>query len=77
MEADCEGGAVVTSRPSPPQPLEERIAAACTRRLGVSVQFVRWQRDPRTGADTPVLAVPASHAAAAREAGLTIEVQPS
>lgn len=53
--------------------LPSRLASHVSAKLGTEARFVRWQRDPRTGADTPIFAVPAHTLTAARALGLTVE----
>lgn len=53
--------------------LHVRLTDAVAHRLGVTVSFLRWQRDPRTGADTPIFVVPADRVQDARALGLTVE----
>lgn len=53
--------------------LPSRLANHVSQRLGTEATFVRWERDPRTGADTPVFAVPAHAVLAAKALGLTVE----
>lgn len=55
--------------------LPSRLANHVSQRLGTDARFVRWQSDPKTGADTPVFAVPAHAVLAARALGLTVEAR--
>lgn len=56
-----------------PKSIQDRLTAAVAKRLGVTVAFLRWDRDSRTGADIPVFAVPAAIIVDARALGLTAE----
>lgn len=53
--------------------LQDRLTNAVAKRLGVAARFIRWERNERTGADTPIFAVPVDAIATARELGLTVE----
>lgn len=53
--------------------LPSRLANHVSQRLGTDCSFVGWQRDPKTGADVPIFAVPAHAVIAARALGLTVE----
>lgn len=53
-------------------PWEVRMVDAASKRLGVPVSVVRWDRH-KTGADVPVFRVPQTHRALAVSLGLSVE----
>jgi hypothetical protein len=53
--------------------LAQRLADGVSAKLGTPVEFARWERDSKTGADVPVFRVPAGLMAQAKSLGLTVE----